>query len=111
MPPISSAEGGPRTLPPPHVLAGIMGGAAPAQPWDVQPEQATSFPPPPPPPPHPPLSPPPRISRLAFTQAFTLASAHTLSPEQVATLEQEVLRRLLTRLVRLTQQLEQVATQ
>ena len=109
MPPISSAEGGPRTLPPPHVLVGIMGGAAPAQPWDVQPEQATSFSPPPPPPT--PLSPPPRISRLAFTQAFTLASAHTLSPEQVATLEQEVLRRLLTRLVRLTQQLEQVATQ
>jgi hypothetical protein len=29
----------------------------------------------------------------------------------VATLEQEVLRRLLTRLVRLTQQLEQAATQ
>ena len=61
--------------------------------------------------PHPPLSPPPRISRLAFTQAFALASAHTPSPEQVATLEQEVLRRLLTRLVRLTQQLEQAATQ
>jgi hypothetical protein len=102
VPRISSAEGGPRTLPPAHVLAGIMGGAAPAQPWDVLPEQAT-----PPPPP----SSPPRTSRPAFTQAFTLASAPPPSPEQVATLEQEVLRRLLTRLVRLTQQLEQAATQ
>ena len=33
-----------------------------------------------------------------------------LTAEQVATLEHEVLRRLLTRLVRLTQQLEQAAT-
>ena len=43
MPRISSAEG-PRTLPPPHVLAGIAGGAALAEPWDVLPEQATSPP-------------------------------------------------------------------
>jgi hypothetical protein len=50
---LSTAEG-PRTLPPPHVLAGIVGGAAPAQPWDVLPEQATSPPSLTPPPPSPP---------------------------------------------------------
>ena len=52
MPRISSAEG-PRTLPPPHVLAGIAGGAALAEPWDVLPEQATSPPSLTPPPPAP----------------------------------------------------------
>ena len=46
----TSAEG-PRTLAPPHVLAGIVGGAAPAQPWDVLPEQAASPPSLTPPPP------------------------------------------------------------
>ena len=66
---LSTAEG-PRTLPPPHVLAGIVGGAAPAQPWDVLPEQATSPPsltPPPPSLPHPTTS---LTTRLC--PAFTL---------------------------------------